>query len=29
MFHIPSIAINGFMERHIARKTISVKVPGS
>lgn len=26
MFHIPSIAINGFMTKHIARKTISFKL---
>ena len=29
MFHIPSVAINGFVTKHIARKTISLKVPGT
>ena len=27
MFHIPSIAINNFVTEHIARKTISIKMP--
>lgn len=29
MFHIPSIATNGFVTKHITRKTISLKVPGN
>ena len=29
MFHIPSVAVNNFVTKHIARKTISIKVPGT
>ena len=29
MFHIPSIAVNGFVTKHFARKTISFEVLGS
>ena len=29
MFHIPSKEINAFVTKHIARKTISLKVRGS